>query len=176
MPGPELWIGGHRLDLERHVLRRAGVVVPLQAQPCRLLVLLVQRAGSLVTREEICAHLWGDTVVAYDQSINFCIRQIRVALADDAAVVQTVPRRGYRIAQSAVRPAVRPVELGAVVRTVWVVRAPVAAAAAVAALLSGFTVGSLKRDAHLLEFVSGHLAHPDRCPYLRFFVRTPPNS
>jgi len=188
MSGTEFRFGHHLLDGETGALRRDGVLMPLQTQPARLLTLLVERAGSIVTREEIRAHLWGDTVVAYDQGINYCIRQIRIALADDAALVQTIPRRGYRISRSAVQPmgaaAVAPERAGGAWHSGGEVRARVAAAAVAGALISGFALGlefapgSANRGARLTmrQFVSIHLTHPDRCPYLRFFVGNPPNS
>jgi DNA-binding winged helix-turn-helix (wHTH) protein/Tfp pilus assembly protein PilF len=92
--------GPFHLDLENRELYRAGIAVKLQPQPAKLLVLLVQRAGELVTREEIRQRVWGsDTFVDFDQSVNFCVRQIRTALHDQAATpcyLETVPRRGYR--------------------------------------------------------------------------------
>ena len=181
MPGTGFRFGHHVLDVETGALRRDGVVVPLQTQPARLLILLVERAGAIVTREEIRAHVWGDTVVAYDQSINYCIRHIRIALAEDAALVQTIPRRGYRIPASAVQPVSAvpaPVARGRRPRWGGQVRAHVATVAVTAALVSGFALGSLNHGGRLTvrQFVSSHLSHPDRCPYLRFFVRTPPNS
>ena len=92
--------GPFRLDLETRELYRADIAVRLQPQPAKLLVLLVERAGELVTREEIRQRVWGtDTFVDFDQSVNFCVRQIRAALHDQAATpcyLETVPRRGYR--------------------------------------------------------------------------------
>jgi TolB-like protein/DNA-binding winged helix-turn-helix (wHTH) protein/Tfp pilus assembly protein PilF len=87
-------------EFERGELRRNGVSLRLPAQPSRLLALLVARAGQLVTREEIRREIWGkETYVDFEQGINFCIRQIRSALDDDAEsprFIQTVPKRGYR--------------------------------------------------------------------------------
>ncbi|MBV8517342.1 MAG: winged helix-turn-helix domain-containing protein [Acidobacteria bacterium] len=81
-------------------LRRDGAPVHLQPQPMRVLALLAARAGTLVTREEIRRHVWGEeTFVDFDQGLNWCIRRIREALGDDASAprfIQTVPRRGYR--------------------------------------------------------------------------------
>ena len=92
--------GPFQLDLQSGQLRRSGALLKLQPQPARLLVLLVSRSGELVTRDEIRNELWSaETFVDFDQSVNFCIRQIRAALSDDAdhpCYVETVPRRGYR--------------------------------------------------------------------------------
>src|SRR5271169_3639836 len=82
-------------------LQKAGTVLKLHPQPFRVLVLLVERAGALVTREEIQHALWGGhTWVDFDAGINFCIRQIRAVLADDAEkprYIETVARKGYRL-------------------------------------------------------------------------------
>jgi DNA-binding winged helix-turn-helix (wHTH) protein len=74
--------------------------VKLQVQPFKVLAFLVSRAGQVVTRQEICRHVWGrETFVDYEQGLNYCIRQIRAALGEDAAkprYIDTYPRRGYR--------------------------------------------------------------------------------
>jgi DNA-binding winged helix-turn-helix (wHTH) protein/Flp pilus assembly protein TadD len=92
--------GPFALDLTTGELRRSGVTVNLQPQPAKLLTLLVERAGELVTREEIRRAVWGaETYVDFDQSVNFCVRQIRTALHDSAnspCYLETLPRRGYR--------------------------------------------------------------------------------
>ncbi len=80
-------------------LRREGQVVPLQAQPARVLALLLGRAGQIVTRDEIRDHIWGETHVDFDRGLNFGIRRIRAALGEDASApvyLETLPRRGYR--------------------------------------------------------------------------------
>ena len=59
-------------------LRKEGVTVKLQAQPAKVLGLLVRRAGELVTRQEIQDEVWGGNIVDFDQGLNFCIRQIRI--------------------------------------------------------------------------------------------------
>jgi DNA-binding winged helix-turn-helix (wHTH) protein/predicted Zn-dependent protease len=88
------------LDAATGEVRKAGTLVKLQPQPFRVLLLLVERAGRLVTREEIQRCLWKDsTFVDFEHGINFSINQIRVALGDDAErpqYVETLPRRGYR--------------------------------------------------------------------------------
>lgn len=92
--------GLFELDLTTGELFKNGRPVRLQPQPLQVLLLLVERAGELVTREELQERVWGDgTVVAYDQGLNYCVRQVRAALGDHAtapAFVETVPRRGYR--------------------------------------------------------------------------------
>jgi len=81
-------------------LRLNGRVVPLEHQPSRVLARLVASPGQLVTREELAAELWGPgTHVNFDEGLNYCVRQVRAALGDDAKMPQfiaTLPRRGYR--------------------------------------------------------------------------------
>lgn len=88
------------LVLETGELRKSGIPVRLQPQPSKVLLLLASRAGHLVSREEIRDQIWGtDTFVDFDQGLNFCIKQIRAALGDNAEApryIETVPRRGYR--------------------------------------------------------------------------------
>jgi DNA-binding winged helix-turn-helix (wHTH) protein len=92
--------GAFELDLEAERLHKNGRTIRIQPQPFRLLCLLTNRPGALVTREEIQASLWaGDTFVDFEQGVNFAIKQVRDALgdrADDSLYVQTVPKRGYR--------------------------------------------------------------------------------
>ena len=79
----------------------------LPPQPARLLELLVDKQGELATREEIRQLLWPDTHVDFDQSLSFCVRQIRSALGDSAGesrYIETLPRRGYRLAPAARAP------------------------------------------------------------------------
>jgi DNA-binding winged helix-turn-helix (wHTH) protein len=82
------------------VLRKKGRPVSLSYQPSKLLELLIMRQGEIVTREEIKKYLWEeDTFIAWDVSINTCVRSLRSALGDDASkpqFIETIPRRGYR--------------------------------------------------------------------------------
>jgi len=97
---PLLTFGGFELDLQSNQLRCQGRLVPLQSQPLKLLVLLLQKPQSLVTREEIRQELWpADTFVEFNDSVNHAVRKLREALNDTAErprFVETVPRRGYR--------------------------------------------------------------------------------
>jgi DNA-binding winged helix-turn-helix (wHTH) protein len=92
--------GAFELDLDAEQLLKNGRIIRVQPQPFRLLRLLTDRPGTLVTREEIQAALWpNDTFVDFEQGVNFAIKQVREALGDRAEAsvyVQTVPKRGYR--------------------------------------------------------------------------------
>jgi TolB-like protein/DNA-binding winged helix-turn-helix (wHTH) protein/Tfp pilus assembly protein PilF len=92
--------GDFELEPRSGELRKAGLPVKLQPQPLRVLVLLASNAGKLVTREEIQHAIWeGVTFVDFEHGLNFCIKQIRAALGDNAQAprfIETLPRRGYR--------------------------------------------------------------------------------
>jgi DNA-binding winged helix-turn-helix (wHTH) protein/TolB-like protein len=81
-------------------LRRDGKTTRLEPQPARVLGVLLERAGEVVTRAELQQRVWsGDTFVDFDRGLNYCIAQIRDALGDSASeprFVETLPRRGYR--------------------------------------------------------------------------------
>ncbi len=81
-------------------LRRRGLRVKLHAQPLQVLLMLVERPGEIVTREEICRVLWPEgTFVDYEHSVNSAVNRLREALGDKAAnprFVETLARRGYR--------------------------------------------------------------------------------
>jgi cholera toxin transcriptional activator len=92
--------GLFELDLSAGELRRSGVKLRLQGQPFQVLALLLDRAGDVVTREELQQKLWpSDTFVDFDHSLNTAINKVREALGDSAAsprYVETLARRGYR--------------------------------------------------------------------------------
>lgn len=92
--------GVFELSRTTGTLLRNGIPVKLPPQPAQVLVLLVERAGEVVTREEIQQLTWSDnTVVDFEVGINRCIRRIRSVLLDDADApryLETIPRIGYR--------------------------------------------------------------------------------
>src|SRR6188474_3232434 len=95
-----LCFGAFEVDLGSRELRRQGNKISLQDQPFRLLALLLERAGEVVTREELRDKLWpADTFVDFDHSLNTAVRKLREALGDSAETpryVETLARRGYR--------------------------------------------------------------------------------
>ena len=92
--------GVFELDLSAGELRKSGVKLRLQGQPFQVLALLLERAGEVVTREELQQKLWpSDTFVDFDHSLNTAINKVREALGDSASsprYVETLARRGYR--------------------------------------------------------------------------------
>ncbi len=97
---PRYRFGPFELDPAEGSLARNGTGIKLQDLPYRLLVMLVERPGEIVTREEVRERLWPEnTFVEFDNSLGVAIRKVRDALNDDAEApryVETVPRRGYR--------------------------------------------------------------------------------
>jgi serine/threonine protein kinase len=99
-------IGSFELDLKSGELCSIGIVegdgkILLREQPFKVLRMLIERGGKIVTREEIKKTLWpNDTVVDFDHSINTTIKMLRRALGDSAdnpQYIGTVARRGYRL-------------------------------------------------------------------------------
>lgn len=96
-------MGDFRFELatgELTPVGRPAETVRLAPQPATLLRLLIEKKGELLRRDEICRQLWPDTHVDVDQSLSFCVRQVRSALddsADEPRYVETLPRRGYRL-------------------------------------------------------------------------------
>src|SRR5271166_3885696 len=100
--------GAFELDLKAGELRQTDPAddspdsrIVLPEQPFLLLLMLVERDGEIVTREEIKKKLWpNDTIVEFDHSINAAVRNLRRALGDSAGEPQyiaTVSSRGYRL-------------------------------------------------------------------------------
>ena len=104
-PGERLRFATFEFDPESGELSSPDAVTRLAPQPARILSMLAGRPGELVTRSELRAVVWGaGTHVDYDQSLNFCIREIRRALGESAGeprFIETLPKRGYRWIASA---------------------------------------------------------------------------
>lgn len=102
---PIVTFGAFSIDRRSLELRRDGRLLRLQQQPARVLLFLVERAGDLVTREELQREIWGDDVVVdFDRGLNFCISQIRSVFAEGADglyQIETLRGRGYRFVGSA---------------------------------------------------------------------------
>ena len=96
--------GGFELDLRSGELSKQGIPVRLQDKPRRILELLLERRGEVVTRDELRHVLWpGDTFVDFDGGLNTAVNKLRAALGDAAErprFVETVGRRGYRLIAS----------------------------------------------------------------------------
>src|SRR5687767_6613028 len=95
-----LRFGPFEFDADTRELSRDGATVRLQSQPAQVLAALLARPGEVVTRASLQEALWGvETHVDFDNSLNFCMSQLRTALGDSAEApvyVKTVPKRGYQ--------------------------------------------------------------------------------
>ncbi len=91
--------GPFRFDLQSGDLFRGTRRIPLTPQSITVLCLLVRRPGELVSRTELQRELWGERHIQADLGLNFCIRQVRLALedpAEDPEYIETLRGRGYR--------------------------------------------------------------------------------
>jgi TolB-like protein/DNA-binding winged helix-turn-helix (wHTH) protein len=105
--------GAFEADLRAGELRKHGVRLKLQDQPFRLLEILLERPGELVTREELQGRIWpSDTFVDFDRGLNNAVKRLRETLADSAEqprYIETLPKRGYRFIAE-IQPAIGAVE------------------------------------------------------------------
>lgn len=92
--------GNFEVDLVSSEIYRKGKRIQVQEQPFRILSMLLERPGEMVTREALRRALWpGDTFVDFEAGLNTAMRKLRIALADDTdqpRYIETLPRRGYR--------------------------------------------------------------------------------
>jgi TolB-like protein/DNA-binding winged helix-turn-helix (wHTH) protein len=103
-----LRFGVFEADVHAGELTKHGKRIRLQEQPFQLLVMLLEKPGEVVTREELRSRLWPRTIVDFDHGLNKAISKIREVLGDSSEhprFVETVARRGYRfLADVAVIP------------------------------------------------------------------------
>jgi TolB-like protein/DNA-binding winged helix-turn-helix (wHTH) protein len=96
--------GVFEVDPGQSELRKSGLRIKLQDQPFQVLVMLLERPGQTVTREELQRRLWSaDTFVDFDHSLNSAIKKLREALGDQSEnprFIETFHRRGYRFIAS----------------------------------------------------------------------------
>src|SRR5262245_40730820 len=105
MPGPSpspehICFSAFEVDLRAGELRKHGIRLKLQDQPFRVLQILLEHAGEVVTRDELQRQIWpSDTFVDFDRGLNNAVKRLREALADSAEqprFIETLPKRGYR--------------------------------------------------------------------------------
>ena len=93
--------GTFELNVKTRELRTDGRTIPLQEQPYRVLLLLLERGSEVATREEIKSKLWpNDTMVDFERGINAAVKNLRRALGDSPdkpSYIETLPRLGYRL-------------------------------------------------------------------------------
>ena len=95
-----LRFGTYEVDLHAGELRKGGIRIKVQQQPLKLLEILLERPGEVVTREELRGRIWpNESFGRFDQAVNIAIAKLRGALGDSAdnpRFIETIPRRGYR--------------------------------------------------------------------------------
>ena len=100
------------LDVRAGELRKRGVKLRLQGQPLQVLATLLNRAGDVVTRDELRAEIWtADTFVDFDHSLHNAIARVREVLGDSVDTpryIETLPRRGYRFIAPVTGVAIQP--------------------------------------------------------------------
>jgi Tol biopolymer transport system component/DNA-binding winged helix-turn-helix (wHTH) protein len=152
-----LRFGDFEVDLRSGELRKAGVKLKFGGQPFQVLTILLERAGEVVTREELQKRLWPDTFVDVDHNLNTAINKIREVLGDSAEsprFVETVPRRGYRFIgelERPVEPVVEPVitvepDRGSEFRKLWWKVAAGVLTIAIIAVVAGLTYRRSKQQ------------------------------
>ncbi len=99
-PASVVRFGTYEVSLHSGEVRKAGVRIRVQQQPMKLLELLLERPGEVVTREELRSRVWPDENFGdFDQAVNIAIAKLRNALGDSAdnpRYIETLPKRGYR--------------------------------------------------------------------------------
>jgi Tol biopolymer transport system component/DNA-binding winged helix-turn-helix (wHTH) protein len=98
--GSKFRFGVFELDISSGELRKRGTRIKLQDQPLRVLIVLLNRPGKVVTREDFRQALWpSDTFVDFEHGLSVAVNKLRQALADDPdnpRFIETIPRHGYR--------------------------------------------------------------------------------
>jgi Tol biopolymer transport system component/DNA-binding winged helix-turn-helix (wHTH) protein len=104
--------GVFELDLQRAELRKRGVKVKLQEQPLKVLQLLLENSGQVISREQLRTHIWpANTFVEFDQGLYSAMARLRDALGDSSEsprFIETVARRGYRFVAPVTAPVAAP--------------------------------------------------------------------
>lgn len=160
MPAPTsipevLQFGLFELDMQQAELRKRGVRIKLQEQPLKVLCLLLQNRGEIVTREQLRTNIWpANTFVEFDHGLYSAIARLREALGDSSdspSFIETVARRGYRF----IAPVTSPEAIAVPISEPTVTGRPPRPRRLVVSLLAGLIAAAL-----LLGVVLGfNLAH-----------------
>jgi DNA-binding winged helix-turn-helix (wHTH) protein len=97
---PVVRFGVFEVNLPSGELRKHGLLIHVPGQPFKILALLLERPGEVVTRDQLRKSLWSaETFVDFEHSLNSAIKKLREALGDSAEnprYIETLPRLGYR--------------------------------------------------------------------------------
>ena len=101
--GATIRFGTFEVDLRSGELRNRGVKISVQDQPFKVLAVLLESPGEVVTRDELQKRIWPDEGFGdFDHAVNVAIAKLRIALGDSAEspkYIETIPRRGYRFVE-----------------------------------------------------------------------------
>jgi len=99
-PNSVVRFGTFEVSLQSGEVRKAGLRIRVQQQPMKLLEILLEHPGEVVTREELRSRVWpSENFGDFDQALNIAIGKLRSALGDSAdspRFIETLPKRGYR--------------------------------------------------------------------------------
>src|SRR5450755_3768326 len=99
-PNSVVRFGTYQVSLQSGEVRKAGLRIRVQQQPMKLLEIMLEHPGEIVTREELRSRIWTDENFGdFDQAVNIAIAKLRNALGDSAEsprYIETLPKRGYR--------------------------------------------------------------------------------
>ena len=99
-PNSVLRFGTYEVSFQSGEVRKAGLRIRVQQQPLKLLEILLEHPGQVITREELRSRVWPDESFGdFDQALNIAIGKVRSALGDSAEnprFIETLPKRGYR--------------------------------------------------------------------------------
>src|SRR5579864_6382442 len=99
-PASVVRFGTYEVCFQSGEVRKAGLRIRVQQQPMKLLEILLERPGEVITREELRSRVWTDESFGdFDQAVNIAIAKLRSALGDSAEnprFIETLPKRGYR--------------------------------------------------------------------------------
>src|SRR5580692_1274398 len=100
LPNSVVRFGTYEVCLQSGEVRKAGLRIRVQQQPLKLLEILLEHSGEVVTREELRSRVWpNESFGDFDQALNIAIGKLRSALGDSAEsprFIETLPKRGYR--------------------------------------------------------------------------------
>src|SRR6204780_510399 len=99
-PNSVVRFGTYEVSLQSGEVRKSGLRIRIQQQPMKLLEILLEHPGEVVTREELRSRVWpNESFGDFDQAVNIAIAKLRSALGDSAEnprYIETLPKRGYR--------------------------------------------------------------------------------
>ena len=189
-PRAPLRFGVFEVDLEAGELRKHGLRIRLPQQSLRVLQVLLEHPGKVISRDELRQSLWpADTFVEFDQNLNNAVSRLREALgdvADNPRFIETVPRRGYRFIAPVEKPEAvvtirTPIEPASIVapattsRAAWKGLAPALVAVSIMALGAWFALdprpapaSSAVTTVAVLPFVAGDDSEGSTDRYVAF--------